>query len=97
MKAPSDRLPVSFWSYVALGGDGRSTLQVKGGRNRRAKTQRAQMARSMSLMLLLGVRYGGSLAFLFAAVQFVAASIRGNVGACFGRRPKFLSYGNLSL
>jgi DHA1 family tetracycline resistance protein-like MFS transporter len=40
-------------------------------------------------------RYGGSLMFLFAAVQFVAAPIRGNLGDRFGRRPKFLSYGNL--
>jgi len=37
----------------------------------------------------------GSLMFLSAAVQFVVAPIRGNLGDRVGRRPKFLSYGNL--
>ena len=35
-------------------------------------------------------RYGGSLMFLFAAVQFVAAPILGNLGDRFGRRPVLL-------
>jgi DHA1 family tetracycline resistance protein-like MFS transporter len=35
-------------------------------------------------------RYGGSLMFLFAAVQFFAAPILGNLGDRFGRRPVLL-------
>lgn len=35
-------------------------------------------------------RYGGQLMFLFAAVQFVAAPILGNLGDRFGRRPILL-------
>jgi DHA1 family tetracycline resistance protein-like MFS transporter len=35
-------------------------------------------------------RYGGSLMFLFAAVQFIAAPILGNLGDRFGRRPVLL-------
>jgi DHA1 family tetracycline resistance protein-like MFS transporter len=35
-------------------------------------------------------RYGGSLMFLFAAVQFVAAPVLGNLGDRFGRRPVLL-------
>lgn len=35
-------------------------------------------------------RYGGGLMFLFAAVQFVAAPILGNLGDRFGRRPVLL-------
>ena len=35
-------------------------------------------------------RYGGSLMFLFAAIQFFAAPILGNLGDRFGRRPVLL-------